>query len=209
MGRHPIRPNHPSSTEKIREWNCLPTPSSRAFSRTSPSHAMLVGLIADTHNTLDDRVSECLRGVDHILHAGDVCRPLLIAELEAIAPVTVVAGNNDAYPGWRDREVLELVGHRILLQHIVHPNAPDADLRDALHRIRPHLVVFGHSHRPYHARHDGVLYLNPGSAGAPRFGLPRTLALLELEPAPTSPSPPGAGALRVRFLDLDGNPVTP
>lgn len=157
---------------------------------------MLLGLISDTHNVLDPRVAELFAGVDHILHAGDVCRPEFIAELEAIAPVTVVLGNNDFHFGWRETECLELAGRRFVIQHIVNPQHPGPELRDRLRRLQPHVVVFGHSHRPFCQSIDGVLFLNPGSAGAPRFGLPRTVCRLHFD----------AAELRPEFVDLDGAP---
>lgn len=141
---------------------------------------MKLGILADTHNVLDPRLEEVFAGVDHILHAGDVCRPILIAELEVIAPVTVVAGNNDFHPGWRETEVCELGGRRFLVEHIVHPREPSAAFRGRLARMVPDAVIFGHTHRPYCETHDGVLYLNPGSAGAARFGLPRSVCRLEI-----------------------------
>jgi len=160
---------------------------------------MLLGLIADTHNQLDPRVEKLFAGVDLILHAGDVCRPALIAELEAIAPVTVVLGNNDSHFGWRENEVVEAEGHRILLRHIVSPARPAPDLRERLARIRPNLVVYGHTHRHALETRDGIAYLNPGSAGAPRFGLPRSVCRLHL----------GPGTMRAEFVDLDGQPLAP
>jgi putative phosphoesterase len=160
---------------------------------------MRIGLIADTHNLLDQRVAQRFAGVDHILHGGDVCRPVVIAELEAIAPVTVVAGNNDTYPGWRDIEVAEFEGYRILLQHIVRPGEPDPAFQRSVDRIQPRMVLFGHTHRTYHGTHDGILFVNPGSAGSPRFGLPRSVAILRLD----------NGGATVGFLDLDGRPLNP
>lgn len=158
---------------------------------------MILGIIADTHNVLDPRLEKRLAGVDLILHAGDVCRPTLIAELEAIAPVTVVLGNNDDHLGWRETELIERGGYRILMQHIVAPDHLSTTLRSRLRDRAPDLVVFGHTHRPYLQRHDNILFLNPGSAGAARYGLPRSLALLHLTP----------GGLRAEFLDLDGKPL--
>ncbi len=158
---------------------------------------MKIGLISDTHNLLDPRVEELLAGVDQLVHGGDVCRPQLIAELEAIAPVTVVQGNNDSHLGWRETEVLEIAGRRLLIQHIVNPLAPSRALRERLRKVRPHLVVFGHTHEPFCRNLEGILYLNPGSAGAPRFGLPPSVCLLDLDGADLHPE----------FLSLDGRPL--
>jgi putative phosphoesterase len=139
-----------------------------------------LGVISDTHNLLDPGVETAFAGVDHILHAGDVCRPTLIAELEAIAPVTVALGNNDTHPAWREFVLAELAGRRFLVEHIVDPHRPSQSFRARLQRLRPDVVVFGHTHRPFCQTLDGVLFLNPGSAGAPRFGLPRSVYLVDL-----------------------------
>jgi hypothetical protein len=151
-----------------------------------------LGLLSDTHNQLDPRIPALFAGVAHVLHAGDVCRPSLIAELESIAPVTVALGNNDTHAAWRETEVLEAAGHRLLVEHIVNPRHPSAAFRTRLARLRPHVVVFGHTHRPFEETIDGILYLNPGSAGAPRFGLPRSICLLHA----------GPDALRPEFIHL-------
>lgn len=160
---------------------------------------MKLGLIADTHDHLDSRVGDLFHGVHHILHAGDVGQPAIVAELETIAPVTVVAGNNDFYPGWRDTEVRELHGHRILVEHIVHPQTPSSAFLLRLRKSEARIVVFGHTHRPFHRDLGGVLYLNPGSAGAPRHGLPATVCLLHLD----------GSSPRAEFLTLDNRPFLP
>jgi putative phosphoesterase len=143
---------------------------------------MKVGVISDTHDYLDPKVPHLFAGVDHILHAGDVGRPQILRSLEKIAPVTAVAGNTDEsawnYPLTR---AVELAGRKFLLHHIVNPHAPSDVLRDALHRERPGVVIFGHTHKPFSETLGGILYFNPGYAGKSRFGMPRTLALLHCE----------------------------
>lgn len=156
---------------------------------------MRLGVLADTHDRLDPRVASVFQGVDRILHAGDVCQPTVIAELEVVAPVTVVAGNNDYFPGWRETEVLEVGGCRILLEHIVNPHAPTSSFRIRLQRFRPDLVIFGHTHRPFNEPVEGIFYLNPGSAGAPRYGLKKSVCLLTLSDGPTR--------IRPDFVTLD------
>ncbi len=155
---------------------------------------MRIGLIADTHDRLDARIAGLFDGVQHILHAGDVGQPALIAELELIAPVTVVAGNNDFHPGWRETEVRELGGLRILVEHIVNPLALSPTFLRRLRNSQAGLVVFGHSHRIFNQIIDGVHYINPGSAGDPRQGRSASVGLLHLD----SPSP------RAVFLGFDG-----
>ncbi|MBL9137151.1 MAG: metallophosphoesterase family protein [Verrucomicrobiales bacterium] len=142
---------------------------------------MKIGLIADTHNDLPPQAEERFIGVDRILHAGDVCDPRLIAQLEAIAPVTVVAGNNDFHPSWRETEVIDLAGVRFLIQHIVSPHRPTPTFAVRIHKIRPRVVVFGHTHCPFSEVIDGVHYLNPGSAGQSRSGIPRSVCLIHLD----------------------------
>lgn len=152
-----------------------------------------IGLISDTHDYLDPRVTEIFSGVEHILHAGDVCRPEIILALEAIAPVTVVAGNNDFHPDWRPTEVVELAGIRALIHHIVDPTRLSETLAARIEREQPRVVLFGHSHVPYEEERNGVLFVNPGYAGRPRFRQRRSMALLRCEP----------GRLAVEFRWLD------
>jgi putative phosphoesterase len=138
-----------------------------------------IGLISDTHNFLHPAVLEAFRGVDQILHAGDVGSRRLLADLEKIAPVTVVSGNTDFEPDWRETEVVEPAGINILIRHIVDPYAPTRELRGWLDRVKPDIVLFGHTHQRYRARIDGVLFLNPGSPSRPRMQEPPGVALLE------------------------------
>jgi putative phosphoesterase len=154
---------------------------------------MKLGIIADTHNYLDPGLAETFTGVDHIIHAGDVCHPGIITRLESIAPVTVVRGNNDSHPGWQETEVREWCGVRILIEHIVVPQRPGGPFRDRLLRFRPAVVIFGHTHRPFCEIIDEILYLNPGSAGPTRFGLLRSVCLLHLGPQSKEPGGPGGG----------------
>jgi putative phosphoesterase len=142
---------------------------------------MTLGIVADTHNHLDPRLTRIFFGVEHILHAGDVCQPTLLTALRAIAPVTVVRGNNDTHPAWRETEVRDFGTCRILMEHIVNPRHLTKPFLEKLTRARPHLVVFGHTHRAYFEKHDGVFYLNPGSAGPPRFGLSRSVCRLDVD----------------------------
>ncbi len=159
---------------------------------------MKLGLIADTHDRLDARVAGLFTGVQHILHAGDVGHPSIIAELELVAPVTVVAGNNDLYPGWRETEIRELGGHRFMLEHIVQPHGLSGAFSRRLRQAKVGFVVFGHTHRPFSQILDGIHFLNPGSAGAPRHGLPASVCLLHLDSATPRPE----------LIDLHGRPLT-
>lgn len=138
-----------------------------------------IGLIADTHNHLDPGVIQTFRGVEQILHAGDVGGRRILAELEVVAPVTVVSGNTDFDPDWRETEVVETAGLKILLRHIVDPYALTRDLRGWLERAKPDIVLFGHTHQRCRAWVNGVLFVNPGSPSRPRMGEPPGVALLE------------------------------
>lgn len=143
---------------------------------------MKIGLISDTHGHLDLRVAEVFQGVEHILHAGDIGFPSLILELEAIAPVTAVLGNNDDPRfEFRDLEVVQLGGRRFLLHHIVDPDLPTERLQLAYLHESPDIVVFGHTHRRHHSMVGERLFLNPGYSGKPRGGVTRSVAVIEID----------------------------
>lgn len=135
-----------------------------------------IGLISDTHNLVRPEALDALRACDHIIHAGDICKREVLDALASLAPLTVVRGNNDI-----GEEVASLPEHaRIEVGgatiHVVHDIA---DLPAQLDGID--VVVTGHSHKPVVARRDGVLFVNPGSAGPRRFKLPVTVALLDVD----------------------------
>jgi hypothetical protein len=138
-----------------------------------------LGLISDTHGFLDSRLPRIFRGVDHILHAGDIGSDHLIAQLESIAPVTAVLGNNDDSPLFPLTKTTVLGELKFLVHHIVAPRSLPDELSTRIARERPDAVVFGHSHQQFCERVNGVLFINPGYAGKPRFGAPRSVALLE------------------------------
>jgi uncharacterized protein len=134
---------------------------------------LLVGVISDTHGLLRPQALDALRGSDLIIHAGDVGRPELLEPLRALAPLHVVRGNVDR-GDWAERlpmtELVEAGSHRFYVLH----NIADLDLDPPTAGFAA--VVYGHSHKPSIETRDGVLWLNPGSAGPPRFSLPITLA---------------------------------
>lgn len=139
---------------------------------------MRIGLISDTHGLLRPEAVERLRGAAHIVHAGDIGAPEILAGLRALAPVTAVRGNNDRHP-WaravRETEVAQLGEVRL---YVVHDLA-ELDIDPAADGFR--VVVSGHSHRPRIEERGGVLYVNPGSAGPRRFRLPVAVARLEID----------------------------
>jgi putative phosphoesterase len=139
-----------------------------------------IGVISDTHNYLDPRIPHLFAGVDHILHGGDIGLPAILLALEQIAPVTAVAGNTDD-PGFRypQTELFEQAGRRFLVQHIVNPQYPADPLKARIARERPDVVVFGHTHKPFSESIGGTRFFNPGYAGKSRFGLERSVAILQ------------------------------
>lgn len=137
-----------------------------------------VGLISDTHGLLRPAAVAALAGCEAIVHAGDVGKPAVLDGLREIAPLTAIRGNVDR---WADRlpdtEVLSFAGRLIYVIHDL--NRLDLDPAAAGFDV----VVSGHSHRPAITRRDGVLYVNPGSAGPRRFRLPVALARLDVSDA--------------------------
>jgi putative phosphoesterase len=142
---------------------------------------MRIGVISDTHDYLDPRVGEIFDGVEHILHAGDIGRPWVVLDLEEIAPVTAVLGNNDHYSQFQETECVHVDRRKFLVHHILNPQMPPEALRRRIIRENPDVVVFGHTHQPFCEQIGGTLYLNPGYAGKQRFNLRRTVAILHCE----------------------------
>lgn len=139
---------------------------------------MRIGLISDTHGLLRPQAKAFLRGSDHIVHAGDIGNPRILDELAAIAPLTAVRGNNDKGPwaaGLNETEIVRLGDACI---YVIHDLAL-LDIDPAAAGV--HVVASGHSHRPLVAHRDGVLYVNPGSAGPRRFKLPVAAAELFID----------------------------
>jgi putative phosphoesterase len=140
-----------------------------------------IGLISDTHGLLRDEALRALEGSDLIIHAGDVGNREIIDKLRSIAPVFAVRGNVDTEP-WAsvlpETEVVEAEAATIFVLHDVHA----LDLNPSAAGF--HIVVSGHSHKPDRTERDGVLYINPGSAGPRRFKLPVTIARLDLRQTP-------------------------
>lgn len=139
---------------------------------------MKIGLISDTHGLVRREALLALAGVDRIIHAGDIGGADVIEALSGIAPVDVVRGNNDKdpwgakLPAWL---ALEFEGVSI---HVLH-DVKEMDVDPAAAGFR--VVIAGHSHKPVVADRDGVLFVNPGSAGPRRFSLPVTVGFLRVE----------------------------
>jgi putative phosphoesterase len=137
--------------------------------------ALRVGLISDTHGLLRPEALAFLQGCDHIIHGGDIGTEAILEQLAAIAPLTVVRGNNDTQPWARALPETALVRFGGVGVYAIH-NLAELDIDPAAEGVR--VVVSGHSHKPATSGRGGVLYINPGSAGRRRFSLP--IALGEL-----------------------------
>ena len=136
-----------------------------------------IGVISDTHGLLRPEVYEAFHNVERIIHAGDIGSENIIHELENIAPVTAVRGNMD-----RDEMALKLhrtetVELKNMLLYVIH-DISRLDIDPKVSGVKA--VIFGHSHKPTVQKHDGVLYMNPGSAGPRRFSLPVSVGLLHI-----------------------------
>jgi len=134
-----------------------------------------VGLISDTHGLLRPQAVAVLHGSDFIVHGGDIGDAGILDALGAIAPLTVVRGNNDREPwasGIPETAFLQVAG---VLVHAIH-DLSRIDIDPAAAGVR--VVVSGHSHKPKVEERGGVLYVNPGSAGPRRFKLPIAVAEL-------------------------------
>jgi uncharacterized protein len=138
---------------------------------------MRVGIISDTHGLLRPEAELALRGVDLIVHAGDVGNLEVLTKLKRIAPVFAVRGNVDTDP-WAEQLPLTTVVEAEGVSFYVLHNLREIDLRADAAKFD--FVISGHTHQPEQSERLGVLYLNPGSAGPKRFHLPVTLAVVDL-----------------------------
>jgi len=145
---------------------------------------MRLGIIADTHGLLRPEVVALFRGVDHILHGGDVGSPDVLAGLRALAPVTAVYGNVDGLALRQELPqvaAIRLDGFDIVVTHGDQLGRPTPETLVAAFP-RAEILVFGHTHRPLLTLVDRTItVMNPGGAGAPRFGLVPSVGIMELE----------------------------
>ena len=139
---------------------------------------MRIGVISDTHGLLRPEALAALQGCERIIHAGDIGKPQVLDELRELAPLEAIRGNVDS-GDWAasmpDSLDLRLGGLRIHVTHDVKTMGVDPLVEGI------DVVIAGHSHQPKIEETNGVLYLNPGSAGRRRFKLPISLALLDIE----------------------------
>jgi len=147
-----------------------------------------IGLISDTHGLMRPAALAALGGSEVIIHAGDIGKPEVIDALKTIAPVLAIRGNNDR-AAWAeqipDELDLQINGIKVYLIH-------DASDMDSASAAGFHAVVSGHSHKPSLVTNDGVLFINPGSAGPRRFKLPIAVARIKLR----------GGKVRAKIIDL-------
>ena len=139
---------------------------------------MILGVISDTHGLLRPEAVAALRGVDRIIHAGDIGAPEVLAALGEIAPVTAVRGNNDRAAWASAIAHTQVVDADGVLIYVIHDVA-ELDVDPAAGGFG--VVVAGHSHQPLNEQRGGVLWFNPGSAGPRRFKLPIALGRLTIE----------------------------
>ena len=142
------------------------------------SATTVIGVISDTHGLVRPEALAALDSSSLILHAGDIGHESVLEDLGGIAPVYPVRGNNDT-GAWAqalpETRVIEVGGVGIYILHDLHALVADALAANV------RIVVSGHSHRPVLATRDGVLYLNPGSAGPRRFKLPISVARIVIQ----------------------------
>ena len=150
---------------------------------------MLIGLISDTHSLVRPEALAALRGSELIIHAGDVGRPEVLERLREVAPTVVVRGNVDT-AAWAkalpETETVAVGKHLIWVLHDIAGLDLDPTVGFAA-------VVYGHSHRPSISTRDGVLYVNPGSAGPRRFRLPVTVGRIDIQ----------NGAARAKIVEVN------
>ena len=149
----------------------------------------LVGVISDTHGRLPKSITKAFEGVDLIIHAGDIGEPDIIKALEEIAPTIAVRGNMDMGQWAQQLPTDKAIKISQTFLHVVHDACR---LKLKSNEDEPNVVISGHTHRPLQEENQGVLYVNPGSAGYPKFGQPATVALLQIK----------GQSLQTRFVEL-------
>ena len=146
--------------------------------KLEPKDNYSIGVISDTHGHIPSGVSKAFKGVDLIIHAGDIGEEAVLDKLSKIAPVAAVRGNMD-FGKWARRlpetEVIEIGQIVLYVLHIA--NRLDADPVKTGFKA----VISGHTHRPDVSEKNGVMFINPGSASYPKFGQPASAALIQIK----------------------------
>lgn len=137
-----------------------------------------IGVISDTHGLLRPEALKALKGSKLIIHAGDIGKPEVLAALKSIAPVVAIRGNNDR-EAWAKKipDILELRVNGVGL-YVIH-NVHELEIDPVANGF--HAVISGHSHKPSITNHNGIMFVNPGSAGPRRFKLPVAVAQLAIQ----------------------------
>lgn len=143
--------------------------------QTEPPIIQRIGIISDTHGLLRPEALAVLHGCERIIHAGDIGKPEVLQQLNELAPVSVVRGNNDKGVWAKELAISVSIKVGQVCIYVIH-DLTDLVIDPVAAGVR--IVIFGHSHKPSIQERDGVLYLNPGSAGPRRFKLPVTVAEL-------------------------------
>ena len=136
-----------------------------------------VGLISDTHGLLRPEALAFLRGSDFIVHAGDIGHAAILEQLQRLAPLTAVRGNNDRGPWAKSIAETQVLQLGEMCVYVLH-NLAELDVDPVAAGFR--VVVSGHSHNPRIDERGGVLYVNPGSSGPRRFKLPIAVGELQV-----------------------------
>ena len=156
----------------------------RHFNSLTIVRMLRIGLISDTHRLLRPQALSFLEGVDHIVHGGDIGDAAILERLAQIAPVTAVRGNNDRAPWAASIATTELIRLGEVFLYALHDIA-ELDIDPVAAGVR--IVLSGHSHRPGVEQRDGVVYINPGSAGPRRFKLPISIGELHIDGTSVTP----------------------
>ena len=170
----------PERTLGKRSLHRLHSTAMQRIRRRRGGGSPVVGVISDTHGLLRPEAVAALEGVDAIVHAGDIGSAEILDALRRLAPVVAVRGNNDR-DAWAaalpEIARMQIGAIRICVVHDLEELGEDPA------RAGVDVVISGHSHRPRVERREGLLLLNPGSAGPRRFSLPVAVARLHLAPA--------------------------
>lgn len=145
---------------------------------------MRIGVISDTHGLLRPEAIVALRGIDHILHAGDIGNIQILETLRTLAPTTAIRGNIDRTGPCSQLPATEIIGIAGYSLYMLH-NLAEIDLDPRAAGISA--VISGHSHKPAIEHRRGVLYFNPGSAGPRRFSLPISVGILDISKSALTP----------------------
>jgi putative phosphoesterase len=150
---------------------------------------MKIGIISDTHGYLPPAVFKIFEKVDSILHAGDIGSNDIIDELEMLAPVYAVSGNIDSWPIVSQFSPTLVTEFNDLTFYLIHHIISEKFVRYELFRkkIKPHVLVYGHTHIPNVSLHNEILFINPGSVSKPRKGKKGSVILLDVSVRPLKP----------------------